>query len=123
MQMGVSSSCFRVAIEMKSALGVSSAQREVELRRRESRLGTTQPMVIARLLNPVEYAMAQGNPSTPLIEVTPQPTKWRFQVAQPRCSTWIGWCATTSAKVGRGIRRLVAISSRTTHPTKQRWID
>ena len=56
----------KVAIEMRNALEVSNAERDVELRRQADAAGTTQPMVIARLLNPVEYARAQGNPGTPL---------------------------------------------------------
>ena len=45
---------------------VSSDQRKVDLRLAESR-GTPQPTAFARLLNPMEYAVAQGNPSTPLL--------------------------------------------------------
>ena len=56
----------RVAIEMKSALGASSGQREILLRERERRLGITQPIVMGRLLSQAEYAVAQGDPSTPL---------------------------------------------------------
>ena len=55
----------RVAIEMRNALGVSYKERHDELSQQVA-AGTMQPMGIARLLNPLEHARAQGNPGTPL---------------------------------------------------------
>ena len=63
---GSEAELLRVATEMKSALGVSKGQRELLLRERERMLGITQPIAKARLLSQAEYAVAQGDPSTPL---------------------------------------------------------
>ena len=113
----------RVAIEMKSALGVSSAQREIELRERERRLGITQPIVMGRLLSQAEYAVAQGDPSTPLTGGDPSAGK---VAASGRSASLLNTDWMVRNCVGRGGSRYpppLAISSHTTHPTKRRWIE